>query len=72
MFSRQGRKKFKRFWHSLLKIFSIVLIWRGAWYIFDRLDASFFGGSHFGTAIASVLLGILIIFAIDEELEELV
>lgn len=53
-----------------MKVFSIVLIWRGVWYIFDLIDVKLFGDSYVGTAIASILLGLLLLYIIDEDLEE--
>ena len=66
--------KNKKHWHvfmrSLMKVFSIVLIWRGVWYIFDLIDIKLFGDSYIGTAIASILLGLLLLYIIDEDLDE--
>jgi len=50
---------------------SIILIWRGIWYLLDLVDARFFGGSHLFTAIGGIILGLLILYLPDHNLDEL-
>ena len=70
MIFRKNKKLWNVFMRSLMKVFSIVLIWRGVWYIFDLIDIKLFGDSYIGTALASILLGLLLLYIIDEDLDE--
>lgn len=50
---------------------AIIMIWRGIWYVLDIVDVWFFGGSHVWTAIAGVIIGIVILYIPDHNLDEL-
>ena len=50
-------------------VVGLVLIWRGIWYVLDRLDSWFFGGSHFWTAVAGIIVGLLILYIPDKDLK---
>jgi hypothetical protein len=50
---------------------AIILIWRGIWYILDFLDLRLFQGTHTWTALAGILIGILILYIPDKDLKEL-
>jgi len=50
---------------------AIIMIWRGIWYVLDVADVWFFGGSHFWTAIAGIIIGIIILYIPDHNLDEL-
>jgi len=52
-------------------VFSLVLIWRGIWYLLDFIDAEFFGGIHAWTALGGVILGLVILYFPDKDLKEL-
>lgn len=51
--------------------FSIILIWRGLWYMLDWIDALWFMNNHFYTAVGGIALGILILYLPDKDLKEL-
>ena len=61
----------KRFLHTIAVVIGIVLVWRGIWYVLDKLDEHFFGGSHMWTAIIGVLLGLVILYIPDKNLKEI-
>lgn len=52
-------------------VIALVLIWRGIWYVLDGLDELLFGGSHVITAIAGVIVGLLILYLPDKDLKEI-
>jgi hypothetical protein len=49
----------------------LVLIWRGIWYILDGLDKFIFGGSHIWTALAGIIMGLIILYVPDKDLKEI-
>lgn len=59
------------FTSSLGVVLGLVLIWRGMWYVLDEIDKMFLGGSHAFTAIGGILLGLLILYIPDKNLNEL-
>jgi len=62
-------------WPGLAKnlsiIIGIVLIWRGIWYALDEVDKMLCGGSHIWTAIAGIIIGLIIIYLPDKDLKEI-
>ncbi len=59
------------FARNLFVIVGIILIWRGIWYVLDDLDKLLFGGSHLWTALAGIVLGLVIIYLPDRDLKEI-
>ncbi len=49
----------------------LVLIWRGLWYGLDAFDHFAFGGVHWISALAGIVLGILIIYLPHHNLKAL-
>lgn len=52
-------------------VLGIVLVWRGIWELLDMADGFFFGGNHFYTAIAGIIIGLAILYFPDRDLKEL-
>ncbi|MBI2120206.1 MAG: hypothetical protein HYT94_01115 [Parcubacteria group bacterium] len=52
-------------------VIGLVLIWRGIWYVLDKLDSIFFGGSHLWTAVGGIILGLIILYVPDKDLKEI-
>ena len=52
-------------------VLGLVLIWRGIWYVLDAVDRNLFGNDHLYTAIAGILIGLLILYLPDHDLKEL-
>jgi len=52
-------------------VISLVLVWRGIWYVLDELDILFFGGSHILTALGGIILGIIMLYLPDKDLKEI-
>lgn len=52
-------------------VVSLVLIWRGIWYVLDGIDTLIFGGSHILTAIGGIILGLIILYLPDKDLKEI-
>jgi len=52
-------------------VLGLVLMWRGIWYILDELDILFLGGSHTISAIGGIVLGLLILYLPDKDLNEI-
>jgi len=66
-----NRKKLFRLFRSASIAASIILIWRGIWYILDLVDAQFFGDNHIFTAVGGIIAGFLILYLPDHDLDEL-
>lgn len=49
----------------------IILIWRGVWVLLDILDNLIFGGSHIVTAIAGIVVGVIILYLPEHNLKAL-
>lgn len=65
------RNKFLRLLISISVAAGIILIWRGIWYLLDIVDSQFFGGSHIFTSIGGIVVGLLILYLPDRNLDEL-
>lgn len=52
-------------------VLGLVLIWRGIWYVLDFVDETFFGGNYFITALGGIVIGLLILYLPDKNLDEL-
>lgn len=64
-------KKAKNLVDSFLVGVAIVLIWRGIWHILDLVDIRLLGGDQIITAVAGIIVGILILYIPDKDLKEL-
>lgn len=62
---------FRNFSHSLSVAIGLVLIWRGIWLLLDKIDIMLFGGSHYITALAGIIIGFLILYLPDKDLKEI-
>lgn len=56
---------------NIVVVVGIVLVWRGAWYVLDDLDKWLFGGSHFWTSLAGIIIGLMILYFPDKDLKEI-
>lgn len=65
------QKLFRYFASNLSIVIGLVLIWRGIWYVLDGFDRLAFGGSHAVTALGGIILGLLILYLPDKNLDEL-
>jgi ABC-type Mn2+/Zn2+ transport system permease subunit len=52
-------------------VIGVVLVWRGIWYILDDLDKLFFGGSHWGTSLTGIIIGLVVLYLPDKDLKEI-
>ena len=59
------------FARNLSIVIGLVLIWRGVWYALDEIDILFAGGSHAISAIGGIVLGLIILYAPDKDLNEI-
>ena len=57
--------------HHLSIVIGLVLIWRGVWYVLDWIDIVFFNGNHTWTAVAGIVLGLLVLYIPDGDLKEI-
>jgi len=62
---------FRYFARSISTVVSVVLVWRGIWYLLDGIDKFIFGGSHWLTALFGFVLGILLMWLPDHDLREI-
>lgn len=67
----KNKSLLRYFARNLNIVIGLVLIWRGIWYVLDGLDSWLFGGSHMWTALAGIVLGLLLLYLPDKDLKEL-
>lgn len=56
---------------NLLIVVSVVLIWRGVWYLLDMFDQWLFEGNHLFSAIGGIILGLILLYLPDRDLKEI-
>ena len=56
---------------NILIIFGIVLVWRGVWHILDQIDLFLFGGNQVWSALAGLIIGLVILYIPDKNLKEI-
>jgi len=66
-----GRRSLKRIANNLSVVIGIVLIWRGIWHLLDNVDVHFLGGDQILTAVGGIVLGFLILYIPDGDVDEL-
>lgn len=59
------------FSHSVMKVASVVLIWRGIWYLLDKFDLRYFEGDHLFSAVVGIALGLALLYLPDRDLKEI-
>ena len=52
-------------------VIGLVLVWRGVWYVLDEIDKWLFDGSHTWTALAGIIVGLIILYLPDKDLKEI-
>ncbi len=62
---------FRYFIKNISIAIGIILIWRGVWVLLDLLDHVLFGGSHIITAVGGILIGIIILYLPERNLQAL-
>lgn len=68
---RRVSHRLSYFTSSFAVVLGLVLIWRGIWYILDYIDKSLFSDNHLLTALAGIILGLIILYLPDKNLDEL-
>lgn len=56
---------------NILMVVSLVLIWRGIWYVLDYIDLAIFNGENIYTSLGGIALGLFILYIPDKDLKEL-
>lgn len=69
---KNKKNKVRHFLGSLVIVIAVVLIWRGIWYALDKLDHWIVGDFHILTAIGSVVLGVVLLYIFEKDLQEIV
>jgi membrane associated rhomboid family serine protease len=64
------KKLFHIFFKSVVGVVGAVLVWRGIWVFLDIIDAQIFGGSHVWTAVGGVIVGLIMLYVLDDDLKE--
>lgn len=62
---------FRYFIKNISIAIGIILIWRGVWILFDLLDRVLLGGNHVITAIAGIIIGLIILYLPEKNLNAL-
>ncbi len=52
-------------------VMSLVLIWRGVWYVLDAFDIFAFAGNHIFSAVGGIIIGLLLLYLPDKDLKEI-
>ena len=68
---KKNRNIISYFARNLSIVIGLVLIWRGVWYVLDEIDILFAGGNHAISAIGGIVLGLIILYAPDKDLNEI-
>ncbi len=66
-----AKKLVRYLFKNLIVVLGLVLMWRGVWYVLDAIDKWLFGGSHFWTGLIGILVGLLILYLPDKNLDEI-
>ncbi len=53
-------------------ILGAILIWRGVWILLDLFDSRFFGGTHVWSSLAGIMIGVIMVYFADRDLEDVV
>lgn len=56
---------------SFAVVLGLVLIWRGIWHTLDAIDTAFFAGNHEITALVGIVLGFIVLYLPDHNLNEI-
>lgn len=67
----KSRLTLRYFTKNIFTVIGLVLIWRGIWYVLDGLDVWVFNGSHVWTALAGIVIGLVILYLPDGDLKEI-
>ncbi len=59
------------FTKNWLVVLGLVLVWRGTWYVLDWVDLTIFNNEHFFTAIAGIIIGLIVLYLPDHDLKEI-
>ena len=52
-------------------VLALVLIWRGIWYTLDAFDSLFLDNIHIYSALAGIVIGIILLYLPDKDLKEI-
>lgn len=66
-----NRKLFLYFAKNLTIVLSLVLIWRGIWYVLDAFDKLLLNNIHIYSAVAGIIVGIILLYLPDKDLKEI-
>ncbi|MDP3764013.1 MAG: hypothetical protein Q8Q95_00110 [bacterium] len=68
---KKNRNILSYFARNLSIVIGLVLIWRGVWYVLDEVDILFASGDHTISAIGGIVLGLIVLYAPDKDLNEI-
>lgn len=71
MSNKKIHHSLRYFSKNIIIVISLVMVWRGIWYILDEFDIRFLGGDHAFTAVSGIVLGILLLWLPDHDLKEI-
>ncbi len=64
-------KDLKYFIRTLSIIIGLVMIWRGIWYVLDKIDVILFGTYSHWTGLLGIVIGVLLLYIPDYDLKEI-
>ena len=64
-------KDLKYFIRTLSIVVGLVMVWRGVWYVLDKVDVLLFGVYNHWTGLLGIILGVLLLYIPDRDLKEI-
>ncbi|MBI2055387.1 MAG: hypothetical protein HYT42_00650 [Candidatus Sungbacteria bacterium] len=65
------QKVIKQLTNNIYVIVGVVFVWRGGWVILDVIDRKFFGGENIIFAVATIAIGIGLMYLHDHHYDRL-
>ena len=66
-----NRNLIRYFAKNITIVVALVLIWRGIWYTLDAFDLLFFENIHIYSALAGIVVGLILLYLPDKDLKEI-
>ncbi len=71
MKKRNGFDLIRYFAKNIIVVISLVMIWRGIWYVLDFIDLHVFQNQHIFTAVGGIILGLTLLYVPDKDSKEI-
>lgn len=71
MYMEKKHKDVRYFIKTLSIVVGLVMIWRGVWYVLDKIDTIVFGEYNYLTGLIGIAIGVLLLYLPDRDLKEI-